>query len=241
MIPPIQLSAALSGRLSGAWVLCCVLLASSGAAVSTECPAQVPQPQNQPRRPSRSRLPPMPLLPWPQSAGTPVPVLPSAGAAPGKRQQREAEAAYLAGAKKLEHGDLDAAEREFVRALNLNPQNSSYAIAISVTREHRLTELVQQATKARQAGDQARAETLLAQAREIDPTDPLVLEHVEPVAGGDVRCGAIGRPGAQRQASRRGRQFARGARPDDRERRDGPTMVDRGAGARRPNRTGAVE
>ena len=82
-----------------------------------------------------------------------------------------------------------------MRALNLNPQDSSYAIAISVTREHRLTELVQQATKARQAGDQASAETLLAQARAIDPKDPLVLEHVEPVTGGDARAMQSAAPG----------------------------------------------
>jgi type II secretory pathway component GspD/PulD (secretin) len=182
MIRPIQPGAAPSGRLSGAWVLCCLLL----AIISTECPAQ----QNQP-----AQAAPDAAAPVAASAGAPVPASPSAEPAAGKRQQREADAAYLAGAKKLEHGDLDAAEREFVRALNLNPQNSSYAIAISVTREHRLTELVQQATKARQAGDQASAETLLAQARAIDPKDPLVLEHIEPVAGGDARAMQSAAPG----------------------------------------------
>jgi general secretion pathway protein D len=100
---------------------------------------------------------------------------------PDKRQKREAENAYLAGAKKLERDDLDAAEREFVRALNLDPENRNYAIAISVTRQHRLTELVQQAYKARQAGDQGKSETLLAEARAMDPTNPVVLEHSEPV------------------------------------------------------------
>ena len=123
-------------------------------------------------------------------SGTPVLALPSA-AEPhaGKRQQREAEAAYLAGAKNLEHDDLDAAERDFQRALKLNPQNRTYALAISVAREHRLTELVQQATKARQAGEEPRAESLLAQARAIDPNDPLVLEHIEPVLSVPARSG----------------------------------------------------
>ena len=207
MIRPSQPRAVRSGRLSGAWVLCCVLLASSGAAVSTECTAQVPQPQSQPAQdsaqsqpgqtaaqsqPAQTAAQSQPAQAQPQQAApdAAAPVAAGAGTvlslpSAGKRQQREAETAYLAGAKRLERGDLDAAEREFVRALNLDPQNSSYAIAISVTREHRLTELVQQATKARQDGDQARAETLLAQARAIDPKDPLVLEHVEPVTGGN--------------------------------------------------------
>src|ERR1035441_9653816 len=133
MIRLIQPRAGRSGRLSGAWVLCCVLLASSCAAISTECPAQVPQPQNepaqdagqtaaqsQPAQAQPQQAAPDAAAPVAAGAGTPVLSLPSAG----KRQQREAEAAYLAGAKRLEHGDLDAAEREFVRALNLDPQNS---------------------------------------------------------------------------------------------------------------------
>lgn len=100
--------------------------------------------------------------------------------APGKRHQREAESAYLAGAKKLEHDDLNAAETDFQRALKLDPANRNYAIAISVTRQHRLIELVQQATKARQAGDQGKVETLLAEARAIDPENPVLLEHSGP-------------------------------------------------------------
>jgi len=134
-----------------------------GAAVSTECTAQVPQPQSQPAQIPRSLNQPgqtaaqsqpaqtaaqsqpaqtaaqsQPAQAQPQQAA-PDAAAPVAGGAgtvlslpsAGKRQQREAETAYLAGAKRLERGDLDAAEREFVRALNLDPQNSSYAIAIS--------------------------------------------------------------------------------------------------------------
>jgi type II secretory pathway component GspD/PulD (secretin) len=37
--------------------------------------------------------------------------------------------------------------------------------------------MVQQATKARQAGDPGKAETLLAEARAIDPENPVVIEH----------------------------------------------------------------
>ena len=98
-------------------------------------------------------------------------------AAPGKRHVREAEDAYLAGAKKLERDDLNGAEREFTRAQNLDPQNRDYAIAISLARQHRLTKLVQQADEARLAGNQGKAEKLLAQARAIDPENPIVIEH----------------------------------------------------------------
>jgi hypothetical protein len=104
----------------------------------------------------------------------------AAYAAPAKRQLRAAEDAYLAGAKRLQRDDLTGAEREFARALKLDPENPDYAVAMAVARQHRLTELVQQAGKARLAGDGARADTLLAEARAIDPENPIVLEHSGP-------------------------------------------------------------
>jgi len=103
--------------------------------------------------------------------------------APGKRNLRQAEDAYLAGAKKLQQDDLNGAEREFTRALKLDPGNRDYAIAISLARQHRLTELVQQAGKAQQEGNPQKAEKLLAQARAIDPENPIVTEHSGPVLG----------------------------------------------------------
>ena len=42
-----------------------------------------------------------------------------------------------------------------------NPNNRDYALALIVTREHRVTELVQQAAKQRQLGNNQRAEDLL--------------------------------------------------------------------------------
>jgi Flp pilus assembly secretin CpaC len=100
--------------------------------------------------------------------------------APNKRDLRQAEDAYLAGANKLQRDDLIGAEREFTRAQKLDPGNRDYAIAISLARQHRLTELVQQAGKARQEGNPQKAEKLLAQARAIDPENPIVIEHSGP-------------------------------------------------------------
>ena len=119
-----------------------------------------------------------------QGATTPKSVAAAVGhpiePTPGKRQLREAASAYLAGAKKLEQNNVDAAEEQFQRALKLDPENRNYAIAISVTREHRVTELVRHATIARQTGDQKTADTLLAKARAVDPENPFVLEHSGP-------------------------------------------------------------
>jgi type II secretory pathway component GspD/PulD (secretin) len=101
-----------------------------------------------------------------------------------KRRQRQAEDAYLAGAKKLQQNDPFGAEQEFTRALKLNPANRDCALAILLARQHQVTDLVQQAAKARAAGEAAKAQSLLTQARVIDPTNPIVLEHeVESLTG----------------------------------------------------------
>lgn len=97
---------------------------------------------------------------------------------PAKRV-REAEDAYLQGAKAVERKDLEAAEKSFARAAQLNPKNRDYALALIVTREHRLSELVQLAAKARLVGNDARAGQLLAEARKIDPNNAIIAQHFE--------------------------------------------------------------
>jgi tetratricopeptide (TPR) repeat protein len=93
------------------------------------------------------------------------------------KQAREAEDAYLEGAKQIERKDLAAAEKSFTRAAQLNPENRDYALAVIVTREHRLSELVQQAAKARLLGENARAGALLNEARKLDPDNAVIAQH----------------------------------------------------------------
>ena len=100
--------------------------------------------------------------------------------APSAKVLREAEDTYLRGARALDHNDLPAAERDFLRATELNPQNRDYALALDVTREHRLTSLIQQAAVAQHAGRSTEAESLLVQARAIDPQNPVVRQHFNP-------------------------------------------------------------
>jgi len=92
-------------------------------------------------------------------------------------QLREADDAYLEGARHVQHKDLEAAQRSFERAVQLNPGNRDYALALIVTREQRLTELVQLAAKARLLGNDVRADALLAEAQKIDPDNPVIAQH----------------------------------------------------------------
>ena len=196
----IHLRATRSGPWLGAWLLCCFVLTHSARATWAQTPATLGpavQLQAQPEAAGQE-----PAQQPPTGQGQPEPgqaAQPAEGAgagtavaaiglhpvqnAHGKRNLREAEDAYLAGAKKLQQDDLNGAEREFTRALKLDPENRDYSIAISLARQHRLTELVQQAGKAQQEGNPQKAEMLLAQARAIDPENPIVTEHSGPVLG----------------------------------------------------------
>jgi type II secretory pathway component GspD/PulD (secretin) len=88
-----------------------------------------------------------------------------------------AEQAYLAGARLLEQKDLAGAQNAFTKAAKLDPAQPNYEMALTLTRNHRVNELVQSAAKARMLGDPKQADRLLAQARIIDPANEEVLEH----------------------------------------------------------------
>ncbi len=156
---------------------CCLLLSVFGAAqipAGADSVAQSPEAQAPASQPEAAQ---------PADANGSETQTPALGAhsiepAPSRRKVRAAEDAYLAGAKKLERDDLDAAENDFKHALALDPEDRDYAVAISVTRQHRVTELVRQSGEAKLAGDEARAETLLARANALDPENPIVSEHI---------------------------------------------------------------
>lgn len=107
---------------------------------------------------------------------------PSADSPLSKNQRRQAQNAYLAGARLLDRNDLTGAEMQFAKALKLDPENHDYVLAAEIAREHRVTELVQQSGKARLMGQNKKAEALLAQASLLDPENPIVTQHLPPGA-----------------------------------------------------------
>jgi general secretion pathway protein D len=131
--------------------------AAQQAADATTAPASIPAGTLQARTPA-------------PSARTPATV--------SVKQSREADDAYLEGAKLMEHDDLPAAERSFAQAVQLNPNKQEYVLSLAIAREHHLTELVQSAAKARLLGDNAKADALLAQARTLDPENNVITQHL---------------------------------------------------------------
>jgi type II secretory pathway component GspD/PulD (secretin) len=98
---------------------------------------------------------------------------------PSPRQIREAQDAYIAGARLLDRGNLIAAEAMFAKAVRLNPEDPNYIQAVALAHEHRVTELVQQAGKARLLGEVEQSQSLLAEARELDPENVIVAQHTD--------------------------------------------------------------
>jgi type II secretory pathway component GspD/PulD (secretin) len=110
------------------------------------------------------------------------PPTPSPASISAKRQIQAAEDAYLTGARMLERNDLVGAEMQFDKAAKLDPSNRDYSMAYSVTHRRHITELVQESGKARLLGQNEKAETLLAEARLLDPQSAIVGQSSDPGA-----------------------------------------------------------
>jgi Flp pilus assembly secretin CpaC len=133
--------------------------------------AQISSPADNPASIPAGAVPPLPAKPPAKHQAR------SSAATISAKQAREADDAYLEGAKHVEHKDLAAAVRSFEQAVRLNPNNSDYSLSLIVTRENYVTELVQRAAQARSVGDIALADSLLAQARTLDPDNHVVTQH----------------------------------------------------------------
>jgi Flp pilus assembly secretin CpaC len=99
--------------------------------------------------------------------------------APSKHQIQAAEDAYLAGARLLDHNNLTGAEIQFDHAARLDPANSDYASAYAVTHQRHVSQLVRESGRARLLGQNEKADTLLAEARLLDPENKIVSQNID--------------------------------------------------------------
>ncbi|MCL2659495.1 MAG: hypothetical protein FWD64_03135 [Acidobacteriaceae bacterium] len=107
------------------------------------------------------------------SAPTPPPAK-----APTRRQKEAANERYLAGAKYLDHRELAKAQAAFEKAAELDPTNNDYAMAAALAREHRVSDLIHEAGKARLMGQTDKADKLLKEAHALDPENSFVAQHM---------------------------------------------------------------
>ena len=99
-----------------------------------------------------------------------------------KADPHRAEQAYLAGTRLLGNNDFAAAQSDFAQAATLDPTRAEYSLAMTVARDHRVRELIQQAAKARLTSHPDEAEALIAEARAIDPENEMVVQHANAAA-----------------------------------------------------------
>ena len=106
------------------------------------------------------------------------------GSAYAQGKPQEASQAYFTGTRLLERKDLVGAQQQFARAVELDPTHSDYTLALTLTREQRVSELIQRAAKARLLSRTTEADGLIAEAKAIDPNDERVVQHADakPVA-----------------------------------------------------------
>ena len=105
---------------------------------------------------------------------------------PSARERRDAEKVYLSGAKALEDQDFTTALKDFDTAVSLVPANAQYAAAREIARQHQATALVQAADKAKVLGHADESESDLRQAFALDPTSPMVAQHIDEITQGAV-------------------------------------------------------
>ena len=96
--------------------------------------------------------------------------------------QRKAAKLYLEGVRQLEKQQPEAAWNLLKQAVELEPGNATYIAAAELARQSTVTQLVQQSSRERTNGATEDASTLLQRAQAIDPTNPLVLEHLDQLA-----------------------------------------------------------
>jgi type II secretory pathway component GspD/PulD (secretin) len=94
------------------------------------------------------------------------------------RAQRKAAKLYLQGVKLLKKEQPEAAWKLLKQAADLEPDNATYLRAAELARQSAVTQLVQQASRERSRAANADSAKLLRHAMEIDPKNPLVLQHL---------------------------------------------------------------
>jgi hypothetical protein len=100
-----------------------------------------------------------------------------------ERQRRKAEKLYLQGAKRIEADDPQGAYAIFAEAAKIDPANPQYLAAREVARQHLVTRLVQEAEQARLAAHPEVSRQKLEAALALDPTNPVIAQHVDELAG----------------------------------------------------------
>ena len=102
------------------------------------------------------------------------------------RDRRKAAQLYIRATKLYEQGRFEEALDDYGKAAALDPGNNDYLLAAEVARSHAVSSLIQTAAKAHIQGDGAAARAALVRARNLDPQNPEVTQHLYELADAAV-------------------------------------------------------
>jgi Flp pilus assembly secretin CpaC len=146
--------------------------------------------------------------PAPATPAPAAPVLPANGVIalqpevrqPTHREERKAAKLFLKASELFRNQRYEEAMQLYKAAIQLDPLNKDYPLALEVARNHAVTALVQNAVLERNRGDAAAARAALAHARAIKPDSEQVAMHLNEL-GEDALAGSFQPPYAEAAAS----------------------------------------
>ena len=95
---------------------------------------------------------------------------------------RRAAKLYLDGVKLMKKQRYEEAWKQLKQAAEIEPANGTYLRAADLARESLVTQMVQEASAARARGEDSAATELIERAALVDPTNPIVAEHMNAMA-----------------------------------------------------------
>ncbi|MEO8735841.1 MAG: type II secretory protein PulD [Edaphobacter sp.] len=107
-------------------------------------------------------------------------LIPGARDRPSIKHLRQADDAYLEGAKQFAHRRFDAAQKNFGQALTLNPDSQRYLLAFLFAREAQRPRPAQSTAKFHLLGAITRSNSPLEEGRSLDPANSVVSQQLEP-------------------------------------------------------------
>jgi general secretion pathway protein D len=99
-----------------------------------------------------------------------------------RHNRHEAEKMFQAGAQAIVQNDPLTAEKDFLKAHDLDPNNERYPLSAEVARQFVITQTVQKAEKARLLGHSDLARAALAEVAKLDPGNPMIVQHLNELA-----------------------------------------------------------
>ncbi|MBT9329859.1 type II secretion system protein GspD [Paracidobacterium acidisoli] len=99
-----------------------------------------------------------------------------------RHNRHEAEKIFRDGTQAITRNDPQTAEKDFLRAHELDPVNERYPLSAEIARQFVVTQMVEKASRARLMGHTDQARAALAEAVKLDPGNPVVMQHVNELA-----------------------------------------------------------